>query len=108
MFGEFATGQPVSGLSSVDQQEAALFYANLRRDKQGMPTTCGGRVLHVVGAGRSLEQARDKAYGQIERITFPGMRYRTDIGASPRPVKPQPSFAQPLVTASFDPIFSGR
>ena len=80
-FGVFATGQPVSGLDAVDRSEATLFYANLRRDSAGRPATSGGRVLHVVGKGRSFEQARGRAYRQISRITFPGMRCRSDIAS---------------------------
>jgi len=80
-FGPFATGERVDGLDAVDPARATLFYANLRRDAHGVPVTCGGRVLHVVGKGRSLDEARASSYGQIERITFRGMRYRADIGA---------------------------
>jgi phosphoribosylamine--glycine ligase len=81
-FGEYAVGQPVSGLGTTDPREAALFYSNLRRDVAGRPETCGGRVLHVVGTGHSLDQARQHAYLQVGRIRFPGMRYRGDIGAA--------------------------
>jgi phosphoribosylamine--glycine ligase len=78
-FGAFADGQPVSGLDAVERREALLFYANLRRDSGGRPVTSSGRVLHVVGKGRGFEEARGRAYRQISRITFPGMRYRSDI-----------------------------
>ncbi|WP_432753332.1 phosphoribosylamine--glycine ligase [Streptomyces sp. JL2001] len=80
-FGPFAVGQAVSGLDRVDPAEAVVFCANVRLDTAGTPRTTGGRVLHVVGAGTTPEEARARAYGQIERIGFPGMRYRTDIGA---------------------------
>ncbi|MCZ7462270.1 phosphoribosylamine--glycine ligase [Streptomyces sp. WMMC940] len=80
-FGPFATGQAVLGMDRVDPEEAVVFCANVRRDGSGTPRTTGGRVLHVVGAGHTLEQARRRAYGQIERIAFAGMRFRTDIGA---------------------------
>ena len=43
--------------------------------------TTGGRVLTLVGRGESLAQARAKAYDNIKRIRFNGMRYRKDIGA---------------------------
>ncbi|QRN95683.1 diaminobutyrate--2-oxoglutarate transaminase [Archangium violaceum] len=80
-FGAFITGQPITGLDTVDPSEATLFYANLQKDAEGRPVTSGGRVLHVVGKGLSLAGAVDAAYGQLGRIAFPGMRYRTDIGA---------------------------
>ena len=43
--------------------------------------TNGGRVLCVVGLGKDLRTALDRAYGRIEHIDFEGMQYRTDIGA---------------------------
>jgi phosphoribosylamine--glycine ligase len=86
-FGAFATGQPVSGLDRVDRSEASVFYANIRRDSSdnpggGLPVSSGGRVLHVVGSAPTPGQARELAYRQIQRVSFPGMRYRGDIGAA--------------------------
>lgn len=43
--------------------------------------TNGGRVLGVVGLGKDLRTALDRAYGRIAHIDFEGMQYRTDIGA---------------------------
>ena len=43
--------------------------------------TNGGRVLGVVGLGKDLRTALDRAYVRIEHIDFEGMQYRTDIGA---------------------------
>lgn len=43
--------------------------------------TNGGRVLGVVGLGKDLRTALDRAYGRIKHINFEGMQYRTDIGA---------------------------
>ncbi len=42
--------------------------------------TDGGRVLHVVGRGKNLQETRDIAYRSIEQIHFEGIRYRKDIG----------------------------
>lgn len=43
--------------------------------------TDGGRVLGVVGLGKDLQTALDRAYGRISHISFDGMQYRKDIGA---------------------------
>jgi phosphoribosylamine--glycine ligase len=37
-------------------------------------------VLHVTGCGPTVEEARRKAYGLLERIVVPRMYYRDDIG----------------------------
>ena len=43
--------------------------------------TNGGRVFGVVGLGKDLRTALDRAYERIAHIDFEGMQYRTDIGA---------------------------
>lgn len=88
-FGAFLTGQPVGCLGPAEEM-ANVFYAGIRRDDAGRPVTSGGRVLHVVGAGESLPDAREMAYREVARIGFPGARHRGDIGAVPAPV-PAPS-----------------
>lgn len=81
-FGPFVAGQPVTGLDTAGET-ADVYYAGLRHDETGRPVTTGGRVLHVVGAGDSLSGARETAYREAARISFPGARYRGDIGAAP-------------------------
>jgi len=82
--GEHYTNMPISGLEKVDPD--ILVYHNgtaLGQDASGKRRlfTTGGRVLTLVGRGESLAQARAKAYDNIKRIRFNGMRYRKDIGA---------------------------
>jgi phosphoribosylamine--glycine ligase len=43
--------------------------------------TNGGRVLNVTAVAPELATARDRAYAAVERISFEGAHYRTDIGA---------------------------
>ncbi|MET1123988.1 MAG: phosphoribosylamine--glycine ligase [Archaeoglobaceae archaeon] len=71
------TSQPISGIEEVLKE--ALIYANGIAKSNGYVTT-GGRVLTVVGRGATLEEARKRAYSAIEKISFPGMRYRKTIG----------------------------
>lgn len=42
--------------------------------------TSGGRVLFVYGSGKTLEEARNAAYENIDTIQSEGMHYRKDIG----------------------------
>jgi len=71
------TSQPISGLEEAMKE--AIIYANGIAKTNGYVTT-GGRVLTVVGKGKTIEEARNKAYSAIEKISFPGMRYRKTIG----------------------------
>ncbi|MEU0548229.1 phosphoribosylamine--glycine ligase [Micromonospora sp. NPDC005979] len=80
--GEFVTGQPVTGLAAAEASpQAQLFYGHLALGADRDPVTAGGRVLHVVGSGETLNEARDAAYRAAEHVQFPGCRYRRDIGA---------------------------
>ena len=42
--------------------------------------TNGGRVLMVVGSGKDLKEARDKALAAVRKIKCDNLFYRTDIG----------------------------
>ncbi|MCC5951080.1 MAG: phosphoribosylamine--glycine ligase [Acidimicrobiia bacterium] len=49
--------------------------------EDGALVTAGGRVLSVTGRGSDLTDARRGAYAAVEKISWPGMHHRTDIGA---------------------------
>ncbi|MBM4310796.1 MAG: hypothetical protein FJ119_07610 [Deltaproteobacteria bacterium] len=49
-------------------------------DSEYSIVSCSGYVLCVTGVGDTAEQARDKAYGLIEKIVIPKMFFRNDIG----------------------------
>ena len=46
----------------------------------GKLVTAGGRVLNVCAKGRTVAEARAKAYAAAEKIQFEGKQFRTDIG----------------------------
>jgi phosphoribosylamine---glycine ligase len=77
--GSYETGLPISGLDEVDA-DVRVFHAGTRYGKGGSVLTAGGRVLSVVATGATLEEARQKAYANAERIHFEGVHYRRDIG----------------------------
>ena len=54
--------------------------------KDGKLVTSGGRVLGVCAKGETVEAARQKAYQNVEKISFEGMHYRKDIGIKYRDV----------------------
>jgi phosphoribosylamine---glycine ligase len=75
--GEVRVGQRIEGLDDV--AEALVFFAGVQSQGDGLVTS-GGRVLTVVGKGATFQDAIDRAYAGVSRITFDGMQYRTDIG----------------------------
>ena len=55
-------------------------------NKDGKIVTSGGRVLGVCAKGKDVEEARQKAYANAEKISFDGMYYRKDIGIKYREI----------------------
>jgi phosphoribosylamine---glycine ligase len=74
------SGSPIDGVQDAQDAGALVFHAGTAR-REGALVTNGGRILAVTGRGRSLAAARDQAYAGVERISFPGARYRRDIAS---------------------------
>ena len=79
--GPYETGFPIEGLADLDPDVHAFQAGTARRD-DGTLVTAGGRVLTVAATGRTLAEAREKAYRNVGRVRFQGMHYRRDIGAA--------------------------
>jgi phosphoribosylamine--glycine ligase len=82
--GSYATSLPVTLDPEGMGPETLLFHAGTRSEG-GQLLTAGGRVFTVVGLGADLADARHYAYAGAERVSFQGMRYRSDIGLRPSP-----------------------
>jgi phosphoribosylamine--glycine ligase len=76
----YGKGYQISGTGDIDEPVCKIFFAGVSLSEKKGLVTDGGRVLHVVGRGNTLEDARDAAYKNIEKIHFEGIRYRKDIG----------------------------
>ncbi len=78
-------GNPLKGSEITGTNEAmalpgvTVYHAGTKRDR-GHLVTSGGRVLSVCGRGPTLDEALTVAYGGVEKISFEGMWYRSDIG----------------------------
>ncbi len=75
--GSYRKGLPIDGLDEV--KESLIFHAGTALAEDGRLVTNGGRVLGVTALGKTIAEAREKAYADIRRIRFTGMHYRTDI-----------------------------
>ncbi len=78
--GVYATGSVIGGLEDLPETSSEMvFHAGTGRHK-GQITAQGGRVLNVTARGDSLAQAQARAYGLVDRITWPEGFCRRDIG----------------------------
>ncbi|MFY9271297.1 MAG: phosphoribosylamine--glycine ligase [Candidatus Manganitrophaceae bacterium] len=87
--GPYSKGEIISGLDRSDLSpmcaplpaDVIVFHAGT--DRRGTNwITQGGRVLAVTALGKEISEARRRAYASVERISFRGMHYRKDIGAT--------------------------
>jgi len=78
--GKVKSGDVISGLDADFGVDAKVFQAGTKLDHDGNVVTAGGRVLCVCALGDDLPQARERAYGAVERLHFDGAFYRRDIG----------------------------
>lgn len=76
--GDYEKGKMISGLSSVDD-DVIVFHSGTKLIMNEIATD-GGRVLGVTALGSTHEEAREKAYRNVARISFEGAQYRKDIG----------------------------
>jgi phosphoribosylamine--glycine ligase len=74
-------GGTIEGVREAEQTGALVFHAGTARQGDRLVTN-GGRILAVTGLGPSVTDARTAAYEAVDRISFPGVRFRRDIAAS--------------------------
>lgn len=84
--GSYEKGKEITGLDKVDQ-DVVVFHAGTASQHicdesscRSAVVTSGGRVLGVTATGATHEEARQKAFDNVKRISFEGMQYRNDIG----------------------------
>ena len=73
--GEYKKGIEIS----LDKSNDLIFFGGTEKSGNKFLTS-GGRVLNVVGKGKSLEDARKEAYENIKKVHFDGIYFRKDIG----------------------------
>ena len=78
--GGYQTGRVIS-VSDELESGVDIYYAGAKKQADDRIVTDGGRVLTIAAVGKTLKDARDKVYRNIQHINFKGMHYRTDIAA---------------------------
>lgn len=81
------SGKVIDGVVAAGElPDTFVFHAGTRLSGPTL-LTAGGRVLTVVGRGDTYQEAMDRAYRGVDRISFEGMQYRTDIGRKALPAE---------------------
>ncbi|MDD6489959.1 MAG: phosphoribosylamine--glycine ligase [Clostridia bacterium] len=76
----YKKGLEITGLDENGQVSGATVYHAGTKYTDGKFYTNGGRVLGVTASGKTLDEALEKAYSAVEKISFDGVHYRKDIG----------------------------
>jgi phosphoribosylamine---glycine ligase len=71
-------GVPISGLDRLPEGVYA-FHGATKAAPGGGFVTAGGRVVHIVAGGATVDEARERAYIGAEAVKFEGKFYRSDI-----------------------------
>jgi phosphoribosylamine---glycine ligase len=79
--GGYARGSVIGGLGEAETMEGVeIFHAGTRRE-DGRILANGGRVLDITASGKTVAEARARAYAAVDRIVWPEGFCRRDIGA---------------------------
>lgn len=73
--GSYDKGAEVSGFELNNH----YFVSGLKKENDTFLTS-GGRVVLVIGKGKTIQQAQKDAYGNVEKIKSDQLFYRKDIG----------------------------
>jgi phosphoribosylamine--glycine ligase len=77
--GKTEGGAPIDGLEDLPPGAWAFHAATKRAGTRFL--AAGGRVIHIVGGGDTVAEARRIAYEAAARVTWKGRFYRSDIAA---------------------------
>ena len=75
----YTKGETISGLDRVKQEHTKVFHAGTTRTDEQVKTS-GGRVLCVTALGDDIRQAQQRAYSEVQKISWESVFYRRDIG----------------------------
>ena len=73
----YKKGVPIT-IGDLDK-DIVLYHAGTAF-KDGRLVTSGGRVIGVTAKGKDIDEARAKAYANVDKVAFEGAFYRRDIG----------------------------
>lgn len=74
-------GDAIGGLAEASAvPDVQIFHAGTAASPGGGVVTAGGRVLGVTATGGTPSESLATAYTAVEKVSWPGIQYRRDIG----------------------------
>jgi len=78
--GDYEKGSVIRRLDEAGSDDNVEIFHAGTKFKDGQLLACGGRVLNVTARGKTVGEARTRAYEAIKQINWPEGYWRTDIG----------------------------
>ena len=76
---EYKKGYEIKGIENINPADSILFHMGTTTEKKKVVTN-GGRVFCITSYGQSVYDAVAISQEEMEKISFTGMEYRSDIG----------------------------
>lgn len=75
-------GKEIKGLDEVGKTDGVIIYGAGVKIEDGKHYANGGRLFYIVGEGKDVVEARDRAYEAMRKVRIEGdnLHFRTDIG----------------------------
>jgi phosphoribosylamine---glycine ligase len=78
--GNYDKGKVIHGLEEAARMKDVFVFHAATASEGDRMVTSGGRVLGVTGLGETIPDAIKTTYQAVNKITWDGVHYRTDIG----------------------------
>lgn len=78
--GDYGKGSVIEGLDAAAAIDGVQIFHAGTKESGGKITANGGRVLNVCALGKTVSEARERAYQAVSKIKWPEGFYRSDIG----------------------------
>jgi len=76
---DYQKGKKITGLEDAGKLEDVVVFHAGTKEQNGEIITSGGRVLGVTTLGKTIAEAKAKAYQAVDKINFDGAYCRRDI-----------------------------
>ena len=73
----YEKGKEIKGINKT--QDCIVFHAGTKQEGEKILTN-GGRVIAVTCYGETMQEALEKCYNNVDKISWEGKYFRRDIG----------------------------
>jgi len=77
---KYTKGFSITGINEANKEKDTIVFHAGTRKESGIIYTNGGRVLGITSKAKTLNEAINRAYNALNKISFTNMHYRKDIG----------------------------